>query len=648
MPQNSGLGASMAEESEGSNAGAEASGAGVDPFAAAMVLGGASREKADAFLDDQRRFLAKQSHHLDEQLKRLKMGVIGDRLSIALKALTGLVGVGVAAAVAIMVWNAAHADGLVVESFSVPPDLAAQGNTGQVVATQMLDKLIAMQNATVSGRPPKSYSNNWGDDLKVEIPDTGVSVSEAYRFLREWLGHETRITGEITRTAGGITVNARSGSDGGAAYAGADSDLDQLLQKAAEHVYGSTQSYRYGTYLYQHNRDAEGEAVFQAVAATGPAEERAWGYYGLYRIAADEKSLDAQSQLLEQALTLAPNTRLILNPLRVVESWKGMLEESLRDEKKLMAILATGDDHAQTQDYYVAGEIFNAANINQYTGAWHDMALATASIVQQSGSKYNTEQPAVLARAEINEHDLAAARRTFATITPETERSSADASDGYKVRLRMWMAADMQDWSDVLAQENGLVALEKRSATVAQRDVALAVPTLAVAHAKLGDIAGAEARIGRTPSYCNPCLIGRAQVAELEGQHARADWWFDQAVKNGPSIPFANAAWGQALLDRGQPDAAIAKFKLANPKGPHFADPLEGWGEALMAKNQSHLALAKFEEANKYAPNWGRLHLKWGEALGYAGKKDEAQKQFAVAAGLDLSGADKAELARHP
>ena len=36
----------------------------------------------------------------------------------------------------------------------------------------------------------------------------------------------------------------------------------------------------------------------------------------------------------------------------------------------------------------------------------------------------------------------------------------------------------------------------------------------------------------------------------------------------------------------------------------------------------------------------------WGEALGYAGKKDEAQKQFAVAAGLDLSSADKAELAK--
>ena len=114
-------------------------------------------------------------------------------------------------------------------------------------------------------------------------------------------------------------------------------------------------------------------------------------------------------------------------------------------------------------------------------------------------------------------------------------------------------------------------------------------------------------------------------IAAWQRQWGRADYWFARAVKAAPSIPFAYADWGQSLLARGKPDAAIAKFTLANQKGPHFADPLEGWGEALMAKNQSHLALAKFAEAEKYAPNWGRLHLKWGEALVYAGKKDEAQ-----------------------
>jgi len=87
------------------------------------------------------------------------------------------------------------------------------------------------------------------------------------------------------------------------------------------------------------------------------------------------------------------------------------------------------------------------------------------------------------------------------------------------------------------------------------------------------------------------------------------------------------------------------KFTLANEKGPHFADPLEMWGEALIRKNRSDLALAKFAEAEKYAPNWGRLHLKWAEALLWTGDKSGAQKQFAIASGLDLAPSEKSELA---
>jgi tetratricopeptide (TPR) repeat protein len=157
-------------------------------------------------------------------------------------------------------------------------------------------------------------------------------------------------------------------------------------------------------------------------------------------------------------------------------------------------------------------------------------------------------------------------------------------------------------------------------------------------------MAAAEALIAATPADCDPCLLQRARIAELRGQHARADWWFARAVAAAPSIPTAYAEWGQALLVRGKPDDAIVQFKLANQKSPHFADALEGWGEALMAKNQSHLALAKFEEANKYAPAWGRLHLKWGEALIYAGKRGDAKTQFARAAALDLTSSEKSEL----
>ncbi|MEI9932466.1 MAG: hypothetical protein WDM89_18495 [Rhizomicrobium sp.] len=71
------------------------------------------------------------------------------------------------------IWNAAHDDGLVIEAFQVPPDMTARGLTGQTVASQLLDKLSRSRRRRTRPRTATSYTNNWGDDIKVEIPNTG-------------------------------------------------------------------------------------------------------------------------------------------------------------------------------------------------------------------------------------------------------------------------------------------------------------------------------------------------------------------------------------------------------------------------------------------------------------------------------------------
>src|ERR1700733_4293601 len=141
----------MAEEKEALEPDSESSIGGVDPVAVALALGGASREKADAFLDeqralatDQRALIADQRHHLHEQFKHLHLSVWEKQLGVLLRLATAIVGFAVATAFGAMVWDAAHSKGLVIEPFNVPSDMAARGLTGEVVAGQMIDKLTTM------------------------------------------------------------------------------------------------------------------------------------------------------------------------------------------------------------------------------------------------------------------------------------------------------------------------------------------------------------------------------------------------------------------------------------------------------------------------------------------------------------------------
>src|SRR5471030_1585466 len=162
----------MAEETD-QDIGAEASGTGVDPFAAAMALGSASRSEADAFLRDQRALITDQRHHLHRQFTALDLGIWEKRLGVLLLVANAFTGLAVAAGLAYLIWNAAISNDLVIDSFQVPPELAARGLSGPVVAAKLSDKISAMQANTNSARAPRSYANGT-DGLKLEIPETGV------------------------------------------------------------------------------------------------------------------------------------------------------------------------------------------------------------------------------------------------------------------------------------------------------------------------------------------------------------------------------------------------------------------------------------------------------------------------------------------
>ena len=389
----------MAEENESQDTGAvEASGAGVDPAAVALALGGASREEADAFLKEQRALIAAQKHHvgeqsnylheqskqLAEQLKQLRLNIWQQRMGVLLRIATGFVGVAVAAGVAFMIWHASQSNGLLIEPFSVPPDLAQRGMTGQVVAAKLLDHLSEMQAQTTSERPAETYANDWGQaGIKLDIPETGISVTELDKFLREKLGHDTHVTGEIVRTASGVSLTARTGVEGAESVAGSEADLDGLVRQLSEKVYRLTQPYRYAIYLASHDRRAEAVPLLKAVAEIGPTRlDRAFGYGDWGWLSGEQDGIDTALRLLQRGTAVKPDNILAQANLGFVFIYKSLPEQAVREYQKALTLLASNKLGMYSGREGIASKASLQASIDVQLGDFRDAAQMATQVVQ--------------------------------------------------------------------------------------------------------------------------------------------------------------------------------------------------------------------------------------------------------------------------
>ncbi len=640
----------------------KASSPSADPATTAFALGAindpAMREEVRDYLKRQAELAALQI----EDLKRedavrhwsLRIHHISDVLKLGFELAAAAIVTIIVVFIGTAVWKAAHDDGLVIEAFNVPGDMAANGLTGQVIATQLQDRLAWMQAHADTIRAAGTFRNDWGNDIKVQIPDTGISIGEFYRYLAGWLGHETRISGEVWRRGGGVAVSVRTGNGAAVVFRGREAELDALVARAAEYVYGQTQPYRYTVFLgQQKNRSAEALAAVRALALYGPAEEKPWAYsrWGL----ALDNSGDFKAALEKQRIAAKLNPELphVFANLAEAEANFGHDEAELRDNTRALVLLRS-PEAKQLAAYAVATDIpVTSAMIAEATGDFTQALtlLPQVEAIQEYGNSHSSA-PIMIDADLARDHDVAgsmAVNREAVNAEFDAIRltSTTDYSWDVPPLPKMMRAVALDDWKAVRADLIATDGLpEAGNPAVKPLLPVLTWPWLAYADARLGDFRAADVLIGKTPGDCYLCVRMRGNILATEKNWNAASYWFADAIRQAPSIPFAYADWGAMLMAKGDLDGAIAKFTLANSAGPHFADPLEMWGEALIAKNRSDLALAKFAEAAKYAPNWGRLHLKWGEALWWSGDRDGAKKQFAVASHLDLSPAEQSQLAR--
>jgi tetratricopeptide (TPR) repeat protein len=582
-------------------------------------------ERLDALLESQRRLTddqdrlvklqtenleqdrALQHRHLALSHRHLALRHFGDGLRIGLQLLAIAFGLIVVIGLGAMVWSAHEDHGLVVEAFSVPPDLVQRGLTGQVVAAQLLDKLSAMQAATNSARPAQSYQNNWGDDLKVEIPETGVSIGELSRYLRQWLGHQTHVTGEVFRTPTGLTVTARSGSDAGNSVSGVDADLDQLLQQSAEAIFRRTQAFRFAVYLTQHGRVDEGMAELAALADGPPSADRVYAASTLSFILVRRGDVQGALARAEEAMRADPN-RGVARQLGAYDQFVlGHDEAALAGFESALPLTRANSD-AYTPRGHAAQLALVQAAVARYHGDFRTDAQGLEAAWRSDGYNPNDDYGFQMIGALGLNHDASAADAAMARVGPATlDRAAAPWA-----RLEADVA--LGRWSDAVMAGQALQSLPAQPdlspyAVVVPNGLKLrSLAAFAYAKAMTGDLAGARALVATTPLDCYDCVRMRGKIAAAGRDWPGAERWFAEAVRQGPSIPMAYSDWGEMLMAKGDLSGAIGRFDLAHQKGPHFADPLKGWGDALARQGRWSDALAKYDEALRYAPAWPELH----------------------------------------
>ena len=567
--------------------------------------------------DVARRLLEEQSELVHAQCSEIRTRQVGERVRAALWTVLAIAAAAIVVLIGVMLVQAARTDALVVQSFRVPPAMQSKGLTGEVVATQLLDKLAEMQEASESTRAASSYANNWENDLKIDIPNTGATAEQVWKLLRGWLGKETRISGEVIETKEGLALTARVGSQPGKRFVNKDGDLDALIAQGADLVYARTQPYRHAVYLMNQpdrpgGRD-ERMAALQQLTNNESAMERKWAYNGLSVSLRREGDFRGSMAMANKALAIDPAMIPAVGNLGSAHGALGH-DQQLVDSYRLLPKLKV------TKEYDARIVAANDCQQRSQTGqAMRDPVLLdrAADCMEASASSMASGAGPARVDAALMRND---ARMALGFDMKADSRVSADEIAFMKAVYRLngeilsgpspSLAKALEDYREVRAKRLADPTYGKYYAATLPTQ---SWPGEAQALAKLGRTDEAAALIGRTPLDCYECVRTRGLVAETRGDRRGAQLWYLAAAKFGPRLPAAFADWGRLLAKAGRYASAELKLREAVRLAPNWADPLKDWGDMLAAQGKRSEALAKYDAALKLAPNWDALRQARGK-----------------------------------
>jgi tetratricopeptide (TPR) repeat protein len=579
--------------------------AGPEAFAAALAVNTANQNPEVAA--ETVAFLRKQTELLEAQRKSVEAEheyfeeewgprLLALRLRTAFQILLALFATVIGVGIAIMIHDAITSRRVVIEAVRMPATLAARGFDGTITAGAILDELSRLQDATRSSAAARGLSGAWSGNIKLEVPETGVSIGEISHLLKERFGHDVHIDGDLVETpTRGLALTVRGIGVRPKIFSGSATELEKLTVEAAEYVYSQSQPARWATYLGNAERYVEAIAFCRgAIARADPAERpRLLNTWGIAIISSGGSTRESLA-LFRAAVKLQPDLWPAHTNIQNVFMLLGDEEGAWRAGEEMRSAAGGRPGRAHEADY------LNLDYLTWNLQAWLDATLADADANAGAGTGVTAAGP-MIADIQARLHNPQGADLALKTTKDDPHDPTISAMT-HNVRGRL--AAEAGDVA------NAVMEMEAYGAAYADPAVSSNNPGyncwIAPAEEAAGHTDKADAVLKTAGSFVD-CYRFRADILGGRGDWPGAQKAYAEAVALAPDLPAAYYSWGIALAKHGDLDGAASKFKDANIKGPHWADPLKAWGDVLAKQGKTKQALAKYDEAFKYAPNWKQL-----------------------------------------
>jgi tetratricopeptide (TPR) repeat protein len=591
---------------------------GADALAAAISMdqagyGPGVSKAAEAFLVRQSRLLETQNLQAQAEhrlhLALLNGRLVGLRVKNGLQLFTAIVATAVALGVLWMIVSAFDSREVVVDAFESPPALAARGLSGKVAAGAVLDTLSKLQAATRTNVRGLKTVSAWSSEIKVDVPETGVTLGEVDRMLRQRFGHDLHIGGDLTVTATGeLAMTVRGDRVPARTFRGGPDDLDTLAAQAAEYIFGRSQPAQYARYLDTNRREKDALDFIPGALRRADNDDDRGDLANAWAIALGAVGDYAnQKEKYRLALSFKPgNWKYWSNLLAAIRRADGEEAAWRASQRFLKAAGAAPTAGKPQQRYYV-----NAANYTSDLPFY--LSILRADLASNGGAgAFSTETGPRLAEAYYRAHDDAQAARALALSDPDDPQTKA-------------ANALLQGYS-ALDRGEPAAAAEPLQAFWTLRQAERAVfDGFNDKHCYLGLALGLAGRLKEADAAFQAagpwslCYALHGDMLVHAGDRARAEQVWAEGLRVSPDLPYVYLHRGLSELSRGDLDRAGKDFATANAKAPHWADPLKSWGDLLARQGRWKAALEKYDEALNYAPAWSALKLARGNAARQAG-----------------------------